>query len=69
MVNSEELIGTAEYLTLYMKCRVNRIQVYITIFVGVFFFISCVQSCGFIIFRHPHTKICALLGVLHSVEW
>jgi hypothetical protein len=24
MVNSEELIGTAEYLTLYASCRINR---------------------------------------------
>ena len=24
MVNSEELIGTREYLTLYTTCRVNR---------------------------------------------
>jgi hypothetical protein len=24
MVNSEELIGTTEYLTLYARCRVNR---------------------------------------------
>jgi hypothetical protein len=24
MVNSEELIGTTEYLTLYTKCRINR---------------------------------------------
>jgi hypothetical protein len=24
MVNSEELIGTTEYVTLYMRCRLNR---------------------------------------------
>jgi len=24
MVKSEELIGTAEYLTLYARCRINR---------------------------------------------
>jgi hypothetical protein len=24
MVNSEELIGTTEYLTLYTRCRINR---------------------------------------------
>jgi hypothetical protein len=24
MVNSEELIGTAEHLTLYTRCRLNR---------------------------------------------
>jgi hypothetical protein len=24
MVNNEELIGTTEYLALYMKCRMNR---------------------------------------------
>jgi len=34
MVNSEELIGTAEHLTLYTRCRLNRcryirVQLYI----------------------------------------
>jgi len=24
MVNSEELVGTTEHLTLYMRCRINR---------------------------------------------
>jgi hypothetical protein len=24
LVNSEELIGTAEYLTLYTRCHINR---------------------------------------------
>jgi len=24
MINSGELIGTAEYLTLYTRCRINR---------------------------------------------
>ena len=24
MVNSEELIGTTEYLALYTRCRINR---------------------------------------------
>jgi hypothetical protein len=24
MVNSEELIGTTEYVTLYKRCRLNR---------------------------------------------
>jgi len=26
MVNSEELIGTAEYLTLQARCRINRFR-------------------------------------------
>ena len=34
MVNSEELIGTTEYLTLYMgrginRCRYNRVRLYL----------------------------------------
>jgi hypothetical protein len=34
MVNSEELIGTTECLTLYTRCRINwcynRVQLYVT---------------------------------------
>jgi hypothetical protein len=29
MVSSEELIGTTQYLTLYTRCRINRVQLYI----------------------------------------
>jgi hypothetical protein len=27
MVNSEELTGTIEYLTLYTRCRINRVVI------------------------------------------
>jgi hypothetical protein len=41
MVNSEELIGTTEYLTLYTKCRIkrchyNRVQLYYYSFIRMY---------------------------------
>ena len=42
MVNSDELIGTAEYLTLYTRCRINlcRYKLVLLYFIGTSLFKS-----------------------------
>jgi hypothetical protein len=40
MVNSRELIGTTEYLTLYTRCRINRCR-----YNRVRLYFTCVRRC------------------------
>ena len=48
MVNSEELIGTTEYLTLWTRCRINRFR-YNRVLLYVYLWTS-------LIFSVPHTS-------------